>query len=127
MQLVALVILLALAEFVALAILVGRARGKYGVKAPATTGHEVFERWFRVHYNTMELLVVFVPSIWLFGIYVNPQLGAAIGAVYLVGRVMYVRSYVRDPAARGGGFGLSMLPTLVLLVGAAIGAASELI
>ena len=127
MQLVALVILLALAEFVALAILVGRARGKYGVKAPATTGHEVFERWFRVHYNTMELLVVFVPSIWLFGLYVSPKIGAALGAVYLVGRVMYVRSYVRDPAARGAGFGLSMLPTLVLLVGAAIGAVSELI
>ena len=127
MQLVALVILLALAEFVALAILVGRARGKYGVKAPATTGHEVFERWFRVHYNTMELLVVFVPSIWLFGLYVSPKIGAALGAVYLVGRVMYVRSYVRDPAARGGGFGLSMLPTLVLLVGAATGAALELI
>ena len=127
MQPVALVILLALAEFVALGILVGRARGKYGVKAPATTGHEVFERWFRVHYNTMELLVVFVPSIWLFGISVNPPLGAALGAVYLVGRVMYVRSYVRDPSARGAGFGLSMLPTLVLLVGAAIGAVSELI
>lgn len=127
MQLVALVILLALAEFVALGILVGRARGQYGVKAPATTGHEMFERWFRVHYNTMELLVVFVPSIWLFGLYVNPQVGAALGAVYLVGRVMYVRSYVRDPAARGGGFGLSMLPTLVLLVGAAIGAAREVI
>ena len=127
MQLVALVILLALAEFVALGILVGRARGKYGVKAPATTGHEVFERWFRVHYNTMELLVVFVPSIWLFGLYVSPKIGAALGAVYLVGRVMYVRSYVRDPAARGGGFGLSMLPTLVLLVGAATGAALELI
>ena len=127
MQLVALVILLALAEFVALGILVGRARGRYGVKAPATTGHEVFERWFRVHYNTMELLVVFVPSIWLFGLYVSPAIGAALGAVYLVGRVMYVRSYVRDPAARGGGFGLSMLPTLVLLVGAATGAALELI
>ena len=127
MQPVALVILLALAEFVALGILVGRARGKYGVKAPATTGHEVFERWFRVHYNTMELLVVFVPSIWLFGLYVSPAIGAALGVVYLVGRVMYVRSYVRDPAARGGGFGLSMLPTLVLLVGAATGAALELI
>ena len=127
MQLVALVILLALAEFVALAILVGRARGKYGVKAPATTGHEVFERWFRVHYNTMELLVVFVPSIWLFGLYVDPRIGAAIGAVYLVGRVLYVRSYVRDPAARGGGFGLSMLPVMILVVGAAIGAARALI
>ena len=127
MQPVALVILLALAEFVALGILVGRARGKYGVKAPATTGHEVFERWFRVHYNTMELLVVFVPSIWLFGLYVSPKIGAALGAVYLVGRVMYVRSYVRDPAARGGGFGRSMLPTVVRLVGAATGAALELI
>lgn len=127
MQLIALVILLALAQFITFGMLVGRARGQYGVKAPATTGHEVFERWFRVHYNTMELLVVFVPSIWLFGLYVDPRIGAAIGAVYLVGRVLYVRSYVRDPAARGGGFGLSMLPVMILLVGAAIGAARALI
>jgi hypothetical protein len=75
----------------------------------------------------MELLVVFVPSIWLFGRYVSPQIGAAIGAVYLVGRLLYVRSYVRDPAAREAGFGLSVLPTLVLLVGAMVGAAGELI
>ena len=127
MQLIALVILLALAQFITFGMLVGRARVQYGVKAPATTGHEVFERWFRVHYNTMELLVVFVPSIWLFGLYVDPRIGAAIGAVYLVGRVLYVRSYVRDPAARGGGFGLSMLPVMILVVGAAIGAARALI
>jgi uncharacterized MAPEG superfamily protein len=127
MELVALVIVLALAQFFTFGILVGRARGLYGVKAPATTGHEVFERWFRVHYNTMEILVLFVPSIWLFGLYVSPQIGAALGVVYLIGRVLYVRSYVRDPAARGGGFGLSMLPTLILLVGAGIGAARALI
>ncbi|MFO1405941.1 MAG: MAPEG family protein [Steroidobacteraceae bacterium] len=126
MQLVALVILLALAEFVAFGILVGRARGQYGVKAPATTGHEVFERWFRVHYNTMEQLVVFVPSLWFFGLFVNPVWGAAIGAVFLIGRIVYLREYVRDPASRGAGFGMSVLPTLVLLVGAIIGALRSL-
>jgi len=97
MELVAIVIALALLEFVAFGILVGRARGRYGVNAPATGGHEIFDRYFRVHYNTMELLVVFVPSIWLFGLYVSPSWGAAIGAVYLVARIIYFRSYVADP------------------------------
>jgi len=27
---------------------VGKARGRYGVKAPAITGNETFERYFRV-------------------------------------------------------------------------------
>jgi uncharacterized MAPEG superfamily protein len=109
-------------EFVAFGMLVGRARGLYGVKAPAISGHEVFDRYFRVHYNTMELLVVFVPAIWLFGLYVSPAWGAAIGTVYLVGRIIYFRSYVADPAKRELGFGLSVLPILVLLIGALVGA-----
>lgn len=126
MEPVAIVIALALLEFVVFGMLVGRARGLYGVKAPATTGHEIFERYFRVHYNTMELLVVFVPATWLFGLYVSPRWGAAIGAVYLVGRVLYLRGYVRDPAKREIGFGLSVLPVLVLVVGALWGAATAL-
>jgi uncharacterized MAPEG superfamily protein len=126
MNLVAIVVLLALLEFVVFGMLVGHARGLYGVKAPAISGHEVFERYFRVHYNTMELLVVFVPSIWLFGLYVSPQWGAGLGAVYLVGRVVYFRSYVADPAKRETGFGMSVLPTLVLLVGAMLGAGRTL-
>jgi uncharacterized membrane protein YecN with MAPEG domain len=126
MEPVAIVIALALLEFVVFGMLVGRARGLYGVKAPATTGHEIFERYFRVHYNTMELLVVFVPATWLFGLYVSPRWGAAIGAVYVVGRVLYLRGYVRDPAKREVGFGLSVLPVLVLVVGALWGAATAL-
>jgi glutathione S-transferase len=121
MNLVAIVILLALLEFVVFGALVGRARVLYGVKAPATSGNEVFERHFRVHYNTLEALIVFVPSIWLFGLYVSPQWGAGLGAVYLVGRIVYFRSYVADPSQRSMGFGMSMLPMLALLVGALIG------
>jgi len=127
MEIVAIVIVLALMEFVAFGMLVGRARGLYGVKAPAMSGHEVFDRYFRVHYNTMELLVVFVPSIWLFGLYVDPRWAAGLGAIYLVGRIVYFRSYVADPARRETGFGMSVLPVLVLLIGALIGAGRALI
>lgn len=127
MHLVAIVVLLALLEFVAFGMLVARARGLYGVQAPAIGGHEVFERYFRVHYNTMELLVVFVPSIWLFGLYVSPQWGAGLGAIYLIGRIVYFRSYVADPAKRSMGFGMSMMPALVLLVGALLGAGRALV
>jgi uncharacterized membrane protein YecN with MAPEG domain len=127
MELVAIVIVLALMEFVAFGMLVGRARGRYGVKAPAISGHEVFDRYFRVHYNTMEVLTVFVPSIWLFGLYLDPRWAAGLGAIYLVGRIVYFRGYIADPAGRGKGFGMSMLPVLALLIGALIGAGRALI
>ena len=105
MEPVAVVILLALVEYVAFGGLVGRARGKYGVNAPAVSGHEVFERYFRVHQNTLELLVVFVPAMWLFGTYVNPTWAALLGLVFVVGRVLYLLGYVKDPAKREIGFG----------------------
>ena len=127
MNLVAVVVLLALLEFVAFGMLVGRARGLYGVKAPAMSGHELFDRHFRVHYNTMELLVVFVPSIWLFGMYVSPPWGAGLGVVYLIGRIIYFRSYVADPAQRSMGFGMSIMPVLVLLLGALLGVGRTLL
>jgi uncharacterized MAPEG superfamily protein len=126
MEPVAIVIALALVQYVVFGMLVGWARGKYGVKAPAVTGHEVFERYFRVHQNTLELLVVFVPSIWLFGLYVDPTWAALLGLVYVVARVLYLRGYVADPAKREVGFTLSILPVFVLLAGALWGAGRRL-
>jgi uncharacterized MAPEG superfamily protein len=126
MEIVAFVITLALVEFVVFGMLVGRARARYGVKAPATSGHEIFDRWFRVHYNTMELLVVFVPASWLFGLYVSPQWAAGLGLVYVVGRILYLRGYVADPAKREIGFGMSVLPVTVLVLGALVGAGKAL-
>jgi uncharacterized membrane protein YecN with MAPEG domain len=121
MHFVALVGLLALLQYLVFGMLVGRARGKYGVKAPAVTGHEVFERYFRVQQNTLELLVVLLPALWLFALYVSATWAAILGAVYLVGRVLYLRGYVSDPSKREIGFGMSFLPILVLVIGALIG------
>ena len=112
--------LVALLQFVVMGIMVGRARGLYGVKAPATTGHEQFERWFRVHYNTLEKLIVFLPSLWLFGYYVGQYYAAGLGGIYLVGRLLYAVTYIRDPATRGLGTLLSDLPMVIMLLGGLI-------
>lgn len=111
-----------LLQYIVFGAMVGRARGKYGVSAPAVTGHEMFERYYRVQMNTLELLVVFLPALWLAAHHWSPVIMAAIGMVFVVGRVIYLRSYTTDPASRGLGFGLSIGPTVILLIAGLIGA-----
>lgn len=122
MHWIAIVTSLALAEYLWFSILVGQARGRYGVKAPATSGHEVFERTFRVHQNTMEQLVAFLPALWLFGSYVSPEIGALLGLAFIVGRVLYLRGYVAAPESRSLGFGIGLVSTAILLLGGLVGA-----
>ena len=122
-----LVAVLAVIQLIVFGILVGRARGKYGVAAPATTGHPIFERYYRVQMNTIEVLVVFLPALWLAAKYWSPKYAALLGAVYLVGRLIYLRAYVSDPKTRTLGFSMSMLPTLALVVAGLIGAVRALI
>ena len=116
------VALLAILQFFFFGILVGRARGKYGVKAPATSGAEGFERAFRVHMNTLEQLVAFLPALFIAGQHWSNGLVASVGVVYLIGRFIYWRSYVADPAKRGLGFGLTVLSTFVLIGAGLVGA-----
>lgn len=123
MALVNLIVALALLQFFAFATAVGKARETYHVPAPATTGNEVFERYFRVQMNTLELLIMFVPAIWMFGFYVSANVAAGLGAIYLVGRGIYFFSYVKDPRKRSLGFGLSAAPVVALVIGALVGAA----
>ena len=117
---------LALLQFVVFGFKVGRARGRYGIKAPAITGHEIFERSFRVQQNTLELLIAFVPGLYLFSRYFSPLVAAVLGVIYLVGREVYSAGYVKDPAKRSAGFGLSFLPTVILVLGGLIGAVRNL-
>jgi glutathione S-transferase len=114
---VLLVMALALVQFIGFGIAVGRARTRYGVEAPATTGNPVFDRYFRVHMNTLEQLVAFLPAIWLFAQFINPHWAAGLGAVYLIGRQLYFMTYVKDPKSRGPGFGLTTVPIIIMLVG----------
>lgn len=126
MAMVDVVVGLALLQLFGFGVLVGRARGRYGVSAPAVTGHEVFERYYRVQMNTIELLVLFVPASYIAARYVAPVWVAGLGAVYLVGRLIYLRAYISDPKSRGLGFGLSVLPTLALVVISLVGAGLSL-
>ena len=123
MPYVHIVIGLALVEFLYFAVAVSRARVRYGVPAPATTGNEIFERYFRVQMNTLEQLVIFIPSILIFSQYLSPYLAAALGAVFIIGRLVYLFSYVKDPKTREVGFILTIAPTAILLVGAIFSAA----
>ena len=116
MHLVQLVAILSVLQFIFFGKLTGDARAKSGLKAPAMTGDEGFERMHRVHMNTLETLVAFLPSLFLAAAYWSSLLVAALGAVYLVGRFVYWRAYVANPSRRFVGFMLSVAPTILLAV-----------
>jgi uncharacterized MAPEG superfamily protein len=122
MAIVHAVIGLALIEFFLFGGFVGRARARYKIDAPAITGNPIFERYFRVHYNTLEQLIIFIPGMLLFATYINPNWAAILGMIFIVARIIYLRGYVADPKKRGPGFGIGMLATAILLLGGMGGA-----
>ena len=122
MHLVSFVIALALLEYFVFGLLVGRARGTHNVPAPATSGHPVFDRTFRVHQNTLEQLAIFLPSIVIFAHVVDDRIAAGLGVVFIIGRALYFRGYVADASKRGTGFLIGALAQIALLLGALIGA-----
>ena len=90
-------------------IIVGKARVKYEIKAPATSGHEMFDRAYRVQMNTLESAMLLLPSMWMYASLIG-DLGAGVsGAIWVAGRVWFALAYQQDPAKRGPGFGISFL------------------
>jgi uncharacterized membrane protein YecN with MAPEG domain len=122
MELVYFVIMLALLEYLVFLMAVGRARARYKIAAPATTGHPDFERYFRVQANTLEQLIMFIPAILVFAHFVSATWAAGLGLLFVVGRIFYFTGYVKAADKRSIGFGLSALPVMVLLAGGLIGA-----
>lgn len=114
---VAIVTLLALLTYFWMGLEVGRARGKSGIQAPAMTGDPILERAIRAHYNTLEWLPLFLIPMWLFAIYWNDLVAAVLGLIWIVGRVLYQRGYVADPAKRETGFMIQAIAVAVLLFG----------
>ena len=122
MELPALVSVIALLEYMFFAFKVGLGRDKFDVQAPAVSGHPEWERLFRVQQNTVEQLVVFLPALFLFATYASEAVAAALGLVFILGRALYARGYVLDPAKRGPGFLLTVIANFCLLLGGLIGA-----
>ncbi len=116
-----LVTLLALLEYLILGVMVGRARQRYGVEAPATTGNPDFERYFRVHVNTLEALMVFVPAVWIFSLTVNYHFGVALGLLFVVARIIYASGYLSAAAKRVPGAIATGVINVILVLGSLIG------
>src|ERR1700761_3874297 len=115
---VAIVTLLAVLTYFWISFQTALARRKTGIQAPAMTGDPALERAGRAHYNTMEWLPIFLPSLWLFAIYWNELVAAALGLVWIVGRIMYATGYMAAAEKRSTGFLIQSLATAVLLFGA---------
>src|SRR5262245_42842481 len=114
----ALVTCLAILFYFFASVQVSRARVAYGVKLPAISGHPDFERVFRVQMNTLEWMPVFLPSLWLFAVYISDTIAAVIGVVWIIGRVLYMIGYTKAVEKRGPGFAVQALATIALLLGA---------
>lgn len=97
-------------------LLTGRARGKYGIAAPAVSGPPLFERTYRVQMNTLEHTVIFLPALWLASQSGHPACAGILGLAWLVGRVGYVPAYIRNPPSRHYPFLLAMIALLLMLI-----------
>lgn len=111
----------ALLLYLVVTINVGRARIKYKVMPPQMTGDPNFERVLRVQQNTLEQLIVFLPALWLFAEFVSPLWAAGLGAVWIIGRILYAWGYYQVAEKRMVGFGVSSLCLFTLLGGSLVG------
>jgi len=123
----ALTTLVALLLYFVITVNVGRARVKYKIVAPAVTGHPDFERVYRVQANTVEQLIVFLPALWLFALYLSPAWASVLGAAWIGGRALYAVGYYRVAERRGAGFGIGILASVALWLGAAWGVVGALL
>lgn len=111
------VVLIAILQYIALGVAVGIARGRFEIHAPQTTGHPTFERLFRAHANTLEMLIAFIPGVWLYGWWVSQTWATTLGLVFVVARFLYVFQYLREPKSRAIGASLSFLVVIILILG----------
>ncbi|MBD2694705.1 MAPEG family protein [Anabaena catenula] len=111
----------ALILYFVITINVGRARAKYQVPVPQTTGNLDFERVLRVQQNTLEQLALFLPALWLFSVYVSPIWGSVLGTTWIIGRIAYAWGYYQAAEKRGVGFAISSLSSIGLILGSLVG------
>src|ERR1700710_3340558 len=114
----ALVTCLAILFYFFTSIQVAKARAAFGIKVPATSGNPDFERVFRVQMNTLEWMPIFLPSLWLFAIYVSDPIAAVLGLIWIAGRALYMTGYAQAAEKRGRGFAVQFVAAALLWFGA---------
>ena len=120
------IILLSLLQYTYFSFLVGASRGKHEVQAPKVAGNDIWERSFRVQQNTLEQLIVFIPGMLAFSLYVSNIWVLIPGITFLVGRQVYAYLYVKEPKSRAPGFLLTFFANMVLVFGSLIGIGLQL-
>lgn len=119
------IILLALIQYLLFGLRTGVARTKFGIEAPRVSGHEIWERYNRVHLNTLEQLIVFIPALLAFSYYVSPKWALIPGIAFLIARQTYSHLYVKNPNGRG--FPPTFFVNVILTIGSLIGVVVSLI
>jgi glutathione S-transferase len=122
----ALVTLLAVLFYFFVGTRVAAARGRYGVKLPAITGHPDFERIYRVQMNTLEWMPIFLVPLWLFALYLSDAWAALLGLTWVGGRVWYFIGYSAAIEKRLPGFFVQSLVCVALWLGALVGVVMRL-
>jgi len=116
-----LVTLLSMFVFFWTAMRVGKARGQHQIKAPAHDGPEDFVRVIRAYENTHEMLVLFLPALWLCALTISDFWAAIIGVLFPISRIFYALGYYQAAEKRTKGFMVGFLATVALLIGATLG------
>lgn len=127
MELTAAITLALLVEYFIFMMLVGAARGKTGIKAPAMAGDPFFEATLRVQQNTLEQLVHVIPSLWICSYFFNELLAVGLATVFLVGRIIFCIGYRTAPEKRTVGFVMGWLASALLILSACWGVISSLL
>ncbi len=104
-----------------MAVQVGKSRGKHDVPAPQSTGPDEFLRVQRVHENTMEGLILFLPALWMFALAFGDLWAGIVGIFYPLGRIIYAQGYYQAADKRSRGFMIGLISTFILLLGSFIG------
>lgn len=123
----ALITSLALVTYMVITINVGRARVKFNVQPPNTTGNPDFERVLRVQQNMVENMVPFLAGLWVFSLLVDAKIGAGLGAVWILGRILYAWGYYQAAEKRGPGFGIAVLMQFALILGSLYGSIMSIV
>ncbi len=95
--------------------LVGRARGRYQIKAPTMTGHPRFESTVRIHMNTLERLPIVLHALWIAAFTYGDVPAAGVGGLWMLTRVLYAIGYLHNPHAREAGAILGYVMEIGLL------------